>query len=174
MGCAEGHSPFSGVSQGLETHEQLIVLNCDGDSIVANLPDGVESGGYLLTVQTGPEKKRMDQFDLAIPDASTAVPTSPSLKVIDVETQYLFHSLGANTLTGLQSVCPDGTVLTGGGVRQLRFSTPPPPTQTFELFAGSGPFENGDPKRWIGMFHNPSSSPVTLHVAVHALCASIE
>ena len=154
--------------------EQLIVLSCHSHWIVANIPDGLESGDYLLTVRTGRGKRRIDRFDLTIPDALTMAPANLSLKVIQVEQQYLGRILGANSITGLEAVCPDGTVLTGGGVRQLAFSSPPPPTDTFDFFVGSHPFENGDPKRWIGLFSNPSSSPVTLNVAVSALCGSIE
>ena len=157
--------------------ERLHVLSAGRYWIVVELPDNVEPGDYLLKVRIGNGSRRRDRFDLTIPDPSAVKPAKPQLKFVLVEQRYLRRTLGGNTQTGLEVSCPDGTVLTGGGVRQLSFSTPPPATDTFDYFVGSYPFDEGggaDPKRWIGSFYNPTSSPVTINVAVSALCASIE
>ena len=98
---------------------------------------------------------------------------APSLKVIVVKTEFLLHILGANTVTGLAAVCPEGTVLTGGGVRQLAFRTPPP-FGAFDFFVGSSPILDPDSQLWVATFFNPADGPATLDVEVQALCASIE
>ena len=157
--------------------ERLSVLSAGEYWIVVELPDEVEPGDYLLKVRTGYGYRYADRFDLTIPDPAAVSPSMPQLKVVHVEQEYLRRTLNANTLTGLEVICPEGTVLTGGGVRQLAFATPRPATDTFDYFVGSYPFDEGGgaaPKRWIGSFHNPTSSPVTINVAVSALCASVE
>jgi hypothetical protein len=132
-------------------------------------------GTYTFTEAVVPEINVSSENGLANADAVRLVlrglPSSinPRLKVIEVRTEYAYI-LGANTVTGLEAACPEGTLLTGGGVRKNRYSTPRPPTDTFDYFVGSSALSN----MWIGEFFNPSDSAVTLYVEVSALCASIE
>jgi hypothetical protein len=155
--------------------ERLHILSASDYWIVVELPDGVEPGDYLLTVKAGYGSKRIDRFDLTIPDPSAVSPSKPKLDVIHVEKEYLGRNLNANTVVGLDVACPEGTKMTGGGVSQIAFRSPTPPTGTFDYFVGSEPVYFGTQSpRWVGLFYNPTSSPVTIDVRVSALCASIE